>query len=65
MLQKVLGPLFRFMPFLFGIGFLGPVIAESLVALHQPAPFGVPALYLGLAVGGGWGAFANWSGRWI
>jgi len=65
MLQKVLGPLFRFMPFLFGIGFLSPLIAQSLEAAHQPAPFGVPALAIGLVVGGGWGAFANWSGRWI
>lgn len=63
MLQKVLGPLFGVMPFLFGLGFVGPVIAESLAALAPP--LSVSPYLIGLPIGAAWGAFANWSGRWI
>lgn len=63
MIRAILGPLFRFMPFLFGIGFLAPLIKEVLVLTH--ASFGVPPLVIGLVIGGAWGAFATRSGRWI
>lgn len=64
-MQKVLGTLFRFMPFLFGIGFIAPVIAQAIQALGWTLPYGVSPVVFGLIVGGAWGAFANWSGRWI
>lgn len=64
-MQKVLGTLFRFMPFLFGIGFVAPVIAQSIAALGWTLPYGASPVAFGLVVGGAWGAFANWSGRWI
>lgn len=63
MIRAILGPLFRFMPFFFGIGFLAPLISEVLVLTHLN--LGAPPLVIGLIVGGAWGAFATWSGRWI
>lgn len=63
MIRAILGPLFKFMPFLFGIGFLAPLIREILV-LSNLSP-GAPPLLIGLVIGGGWGAFATWKGRWI
>lgn len=63
MIRTLLGPLLRNMPFLFGIGFLAPLIREILVLSH--VSLGVPPLALGLVIGGLWGAFATWSGRWI
>ena len=63
MIRAILGPLLKFMPFLFGVGFLAPLIKESLVLSH--ASLGAPPLLIGLVIGGAWGAFATWSGRWI
>jgi hypothetical protein len=57
--------LFKIMPFLFGIGFIAPLIAQSMAALHWPAPFGWSLVAFGLAVGGLWGLYANIRGRWI
>jgi len=63
MIRAILGPLFRFMPFLFGIGFLAPLIKEIIVLSHLS--LGAPPLAVGLVIGGAWGAFATWKGRWI
>ncbi len=63
MIRAILGPLMKNMPFLFGIGFLAPLIKEVLVLSH--VSLGVPPLGIGLVIGGTWGAFATWKGRWI
>ena len=63
MIRAILGPLFKFMPFLFGIGFLAPLIREILVLSNLS--LGAPPLLIGLVIGGAWGAFATWKGRWI
>ena len=63
MIRAVLGPLFRFMPLLFGIGFLAPLIREILVLTHLN--LGAPPLMIGLVIGGAWGAIATRTGRWI
>ena len=64
-MAKVLGTLFRVVPFLFGIGFLAPLIAQSLERTGAAAALPVPPMILGLAVGGVWGAVATWTGRWL
>ncbi|MEI6439887.1 MAG: hypothetical protein WCO83_06745 [Alphaproteobacteria bacterium] len=63
MIRAILGPLMKNMPFLFGIGFLAPLTKEVLVLSH--VSLGVPPLAIGLVIGGTWGAFATWKGRWI
>ena len=54
-----LGPLF------FGLGFLAPLIMQSMAALGWTPPFGLTPLVFGLALGGGLGLLANLRGRWI
>jgi hypothetical protein len=53
------------MPFLFGIGFIAPLIAQGMAALGQDAPFGMSRIAFGLALGGSWGLVANIRGRWL
>lgn len=53
------------MPFLFGIGFIAPLIVQGLrravpAAAHAPWP-----ILVGLVIGGSWGAAANRRGRWL
>ncbi len=57
--------LFAVAPLLFGIGFLAPLIAQTLEALSVSAPLGVPPPACGLLVGSLWGAFATLRGRWV
>ncbi len=61
----VIRAIFALGPLLFGIGFLAPLIAQSLEALSMPAPFGLSALVFGLLVGGTLGLIANERGRWV
>jgi len=61
LLTSLLGVL----PFLFGLGFLAPLIAQLLErALPAAAQAQWPVL-VGLAIGGSWGALANLRGRWL
>jgi len=64
-MQKVLGTLFRFMPFLFGIGFIAPLIAQVMAARGIAAPLGLDRVAFGLAIGGAWGLYATIRGRWL
>ena len=57
--------LFAVGPLLFGIGFLAPLIAQSLSALGWSAPFGLAPLAFGLLLGGTLGLIANVRGRWV
>lgn len=59
---KFIGLLFS--PVVFGLAFLGPLIAEMIVLLELSLPVGIP-LYWGLAMGGLLGAIAQWRGSWI
>ena len=52
-------------PVLFGIGFVAPLIAQSLGALSLAAPFGLDPLAFGLLVGTGLGAVAKERGSWL
>ena len=64
-MQAAVGKLFAVMPFLFGIGFIAPLIAQLMAAWDIAAPFGLERITFGLAVGGAWGLYANIRGRWL
>ena len=57
--------LFAVMPFLFGIGFIAPLIAQLMAYWQIEAPFGLGRVAVGLIIGGTWGAIANIRGRWL
>jgi hypothetical protein len=52
-------------PVLFGIGFIAPLIAQSLEANSLSAPFGFSNIAFGLVLGTLLGAVAKLRGRWI
>ncbi|MEM9502036.1 MAG: hypothetical protein AAF941_09340 [Pseudomonadota bacterium] len=53
------------MPLLFAFAFLVPVIDQGMHALGLPAPFGLSTLTFALIIGGGWGVFAQVTGRFL
>jgi hypothetical protein len=52
-------------PLLFGIGFIAPLIAQSLDAAGAPTLLGLSHLQLGLAIGIVSGAVATRRGSWV
>jgi hypothetical protein len=64
-MRKVLGGLFRVMPLLFGLGFLAPLIAQSITLAGWSLPGGIAPLAVGMAIGGVWGGIATLTGRWL
>jgi hypothetical protein len=56
---------FEWGPVFFGIGFIAPVIAQSLDAASASAPLGLSNIQFGLAVGFSMGAVAKWRGSWV
>ncbi len=64
-MSGTLRQLFAIMPFLFGIGFIAPLIAQLLAASGVEDVWGINPLAIGLAIGGAWGLYANIKGRWI
>jgi hypothetical protein len=52
-------------PVLFGIGFLAPLIAQSMEAMEIAPPFGLTFIQTGLLIGTGLGFAAKLRGRWI
>jgi len=65
MIKSVLTFIFHWMPIIFGVGFVAPVIAAMLVAAGFAEPFGLQAIHVGLALGLMWGSIAQFTGRWI
>jgi hypothetical protein len=57
--------IFKVLPLIFGLGFIAPLIAQTLPLLGVSNVLGAPALMIGLGVGGVWGAIATKTGRWI
>ena len=49
----------------FGVGFLAPLIAQSMDALKVPAPFGLSTIAFGLIVGSTAGLVAKLRGSWV
>ena len=64
-MQTAVQKFFAIMPFLFGIGFIAPLIAQVMAAWEWDAPFAMSRIVFGLIVGGAWGLYATVRGRWI
>jgi len=52
-------------PLLFGIGFIAPLVAQSLDAASLAAPLGLSNIAFGLAVGVSLGTIARLRGTWL
>ena len=55
----VISKLLYWMPFLFGIGFIAPLTAQSMAYWQIDAPLGLSRIAFGLLFGGAWGLYAN------
>ncbi len=64
-MELALRKLFYVMPFLFGIGFIAPLIAQTMAYWDVAAPFGMSRIAFGLMIGAPWGLYAMLRGRWI
>jgi hypothetical protein len=64
-MQDAVKQLFKWMPFLFGIGFIAPLIAQTMTYWDIAAPFGLSPIGFGLLIGAPWGLYAVLSGRWV
>ena len=64
-MQSAVKQLFYWMPLLFGIGFIAPLIAQSLAWWQVPAPLGMSGIGFGLLIGAPWGLYATLRGRWV
>ena len=64
-MQGVLRQVFQWMPLLFGIGFIAPLIAQTMAYWDVPAPWGLSRVMFGLMIGVPWGLYANLRGRWL
>ncbi|MEM0986696.1 MAG: hypothetical protein AAGJ32_10645 [Pseudomonadota bacterium] len=62
---RAIKALFFIGPLLFGVAFLSPLVAQSMVALAITPPFGLEPLVFGLIIGTGLGVTAQIRGRWI
>jgi len=56
---------FEWGPLLFGIGFLAPLIAQSLDAASISAPLGLSNVQFGLLIAIPMGTIAKLRGRWV
>jgi hypothetical protein len=63
--QAAARQLFRWMPFLFGIGFIAPLVAQTMALWDVAAPWGMSRIAFGLLIGAPWGLYAVLRGRWI
>ena len=64
-MELALKKLFYVMPFLFGIGFIAPLIAQTMAYWDIAAPFGMSRIAFGLLIGAPWGLYAVLRGRWL
>lgn len=64
-MENVFKQIFYWMPFFFGIGFIAPLIAQTMNLWHWQAPFGIANIAFGLMIGGAWGLQTVIRGRWI
>jgi hypothetical protein len=56
---------FKCVPLILGLGFLAPLIGQSLTHFGLESIWNIPSIYVGLLIGGTWGAIAAKTGRWI
>ena len=52
-------------PVLFGLGFIAPLVAQSMEAAGIAAPFGLGTVTTGLVVGASLGLVAQLRGSWL
>ncbi|MEO6388935.1 MAG: hypothetical protein ABIT16_07760 [Croceibacterium sp.] len=64
-MELALKKLFYVMPLLFGIGFIAPLIAQSMAYWDIVGPWGMSRIGFGLLIGAPWGLYAVLRGRWI
>ena len=64
-MQVAVKKLLDILPFLFGVGFIAPLLEQTMAAWAVPAPFGMSRIAFALAVGATWGLAANLRGRWL
>lgn len=64
-METAIKHLFRWMPLLFGVGFIAPLIAQSMAVWGVNAPFGLSRIAFGLIIGAPWGLYAVLRGRWL
>lgn len=64
-MQQALKGIFFVMPFLFGIGFIAPLIAQLMALAGIEGPLGLSRILFGLLLGGGWGLYATVKGSWL
>ena len=64
-MELALRKLFWIMPFLFGIGFIAPLIAQTMAYWDIAAPWGLSRISFGLLIGAPWGLYAMIRGRWL
>jgi hypothetical protein len=63
--EELLKRLFAWGPVWFGLGFVAPVVAQTLDAGSLEAPLALSSLQFGLAVGLVLGVVAKLRGRWV
>lgn len=64
-MQNALKLVFHWMPFLFGIGFIAPLIAQTMAYWQITPPLGLSGIAFGLLIGAPWGLYATLRGRWV
>ncbi len=57
--------LIEFGPLLFGLGFVAPLIAQTMDVMGLTAPLGLTNIALGLLLGVTLGLVATFRGRWL
>jgi hypothetical protein len=64
-MQIALKHVFHWLPLLFGVGFIAPLIAQTMAYWNIAAPFDMSRIAFGLLIGAPWGLYAVIRGRWI
>jgi hypothetical protein len=64
-MSAVIRKFFSAMPLLFGIGFIAPLLAQTMTAWNLAPPLDLDPRLVGLAIGGAWGLYATIRGRWL
>lgn len=64
-MQAAVKGLFHWMPFLFGIGFIAPLVAQLMLRFDIAAPLGLSPIMVGLLIGAPWGLVTVMRGRWL
>lgn len=64
-MQAAVKELFHWMPFLFGIGFIAPLVAQLMLRFDIAAPLGLSPIMVGLLIGAPWGLVTVMRGRWL